>query len=327
MEKFKHLPFDEHLNNGEILEHWSSDTMPYNLGIFREGEKIVGFNAVPKEGEAQPIYFLHGWKEEGDRWRISIDHNCDPYNELLWMMLSGIPEEMETAIQAGRLAADAIKAIYDQFFSGAILPTDELDKRYAYIYAKGGHPIRIPAQIPEKKKDQVARKLNPPDPAYSADIAASRWWAAANMATGVFDPKLASHHGGKLPDPRFFDLHKKLLSFGGYETCFPVIEEDMEDILQRGQFWFGDHYRLLKGKKNACHANSCNLWEANRKDHEIAIATGYALSDDGVWRQHSWLLLRGSRSVQIVETTCKRVAYFGFVMTEEEALEFCENNY
>lgn len=327
MEKFKHLPLDEHLSTGETLEHWSSDTMPYNLGIFRMGEKIVGFNAVPKKNETQLIYFLHGWKADGGRWRISIDHNCDPYNELLRMMISGIPDEMETAIKASRIAADAIEAIYDQFFSGAILPTDGLDKRYAYIYAKGGHPIRISAQLPAKKKDQVACALDPADLDYSADIAKTMWWASANLAGGTFDPKLASHHGGELPDPKFFELHQRLLSFGGYETCFPVIEEDMEKILARGQFWFGDHSKLMKGRDNACHANTCNLWEANRNEHEVAIATGYALSKDGVWRQHSWLLQRCARSVQIIETTCKRVAYFGFVMTEEEAESFSADNF
>lgn len=66
--------------------------------------------------------------------------------------------------------------------------------------------------------------------------------------------------------------------------------------------------------------------EQNRNEHEFAIAPGYALSIDGMWRQHSWMMLRGARSVKIIETTEKRVAYFGFVMTQKESLDFCDQN-
>ena len=38
-----------------------------------------------------------------------------------------------------------------------------------------------------------------------------------------------------------------------------------------------------------------------------AIPTGYALSDDGLWRQHTWGLLRNG----VLETTEVRLRYFG----------------
>jgi len=84
---------------------------------------------------------------------------------------------------------------------------------------------------------------------------------------------------------------------------------------------------MKRGQANRCHANTSNLWLANKDQHEIVICTGYALSNDGMWRQHSWLALRRPRSIQIIETTERRVAYFGFAMTEEEAMKFIENNY
>ena len=54
--------------------------------------------------------------------------------------------------------------------------------------------------------------------------------------------------------------------------------------------------------------------------------TGYALSDDGMWRQHSWCICdAGEEYIEdsiIIETTEKRLAYFGFIMDEEESEEF-----
>ncbi|MDR0287131.1 MAG: hypothetical protein LBI03_05415 [Clostridiales bacterium] len=50
------------------------------------------------------------------------------------------------------------------------------------------------------------------------------------------------------------------------------------------------------------------------------------MSKDGLWRQHSWLIHRGYRSIEVIETTETRVAYFGFVMMYDEALEFCKSN-
>jgi len=46
--------------------------------------------------------------------------------------------------------------------------------------------------------------------------------------------------------------------------------------------------------------------------------TGWALSNDGIWRQHTWLL----KGKAIVETTSPREKYYGFVLTDEEANQF-----
>ena len=73
-----------------------------------------------------------------------------------------------------------------------------------------------------------------------------------------------------------------------------------------------------------CHRNSCLCWDNNK---EISrICTGYALGEDGIWIQHSWVLNFKSNSNQIIETTIKRMAYFGFVMDEKDAEEFYYNN-
>lgn len=78
-----------------------------------------------------------------------------------------------------------------------------------------------------------------------------------------------------------------------------------------------------------CHANSGIFWSNYSTEHgtdAVKIVTGWALiDDDGVWVQHSWLQLK-DRNNLIVETTIKRDKYFGFVLTDVEAIEFCDNN-
>jgi hypothetical protein len=59
------------------------------------------------------------------------------------------------------------------------------------------------------------------------------------------------------------------------------------------------------------------LW-LKKEEELVAVATGYALSDDGLWRQHSW----GMRRDAIIETTEARVLYFGFLMQEADANSF-----
>lgn len=70
--------------------------------------------------------------------------------------------------------------------------------------------------------------------------------------------------------------------------------------------------------------NSANLWDANRG--RCFIATGYALSEDGLWRSHSWVVQPMPRTLRVWETTVKRVAYFGVVLTEEECDRFYRDN-
>ena len=126
-------------------------------------------------------------------------------------------------------------------------------------------------------------------------------------------------------DSHFFDLHQKLLAFAGEAICFPPYEEDLDNILNYGQFWVGSNAKLMRGEPSRCHANSANLWEQNKE--ATRICTGYALSEDGMWRQHSWLVWHKSRSNQIVETTAKRIAYYGFVMPYDMCQQFADENF
>jgi len=120
---------------------------------------------------------------------------------------------------------------------------------------------------------------------------------------------------------KILQLRDKLLEFGGEEACMSFIEEDLQNIINRGEFWYGDNCSLIKGEPSRCHSNCAYLWEVNKD--KIVICTGYALSKDGMWRQHTWCI--ETRSGKIIETTVKRIAYFGFVLTVDEAEEFLSN--
>jgi len=100
---------------------------------------------------------------------------------------------------------------------------------------------------------------------------------------------------------------------------------DLHNIIRRGQLWFGDRFILKRERDCACHANSARYWESHRED--TVLCTGYALSEDGIWRQHTWLVHIRPRKNRIIETTVPRIAYFGFALTNEEAEIFAWNNF
>jgi hypothetical protein len=69
--------------------------------------------------------------------------------------------------------------------------------------------------------------------------------------------------------------------------------------------------------KNSCHWNVAHLWKSENRQIS-GIGTGYALSEDGLWRQHSWCLT----STGILETTELRHTYFGVRLEGAAADQF-----
>ncbi len=110
-----------------------------------------------------------------------------------------------------------------------------------------------------------------------------------------------------------------LLQFGGIDVVREY-DEDLAKILEHGQLWYGDRIKLMKGQPSKCHENAAACWEANQG--RSVLCTGYALSDDGLWHQHSWLIHVKPRRNRVIETTEKRIAYFGFCMAPDEAEKF-----
>lgn len=183
----------------------------------------------------------------------------------------------------------------------------------------------------------------PMDKEWKESISQDKWWA-----TGYDLNKIGGMEEINKPENKMF---KTLLEFrdmllekyGGEEVCLPTHDEDIYKIIDRGLlFVINDenkdigqivHYDELIGLPSQCHMNSCFLYKFDEVQVEyeecVKIMTGYALSSDGMWRQHSWCIAyMGEDYIEdsiIIETTEKRVAYFGFIMNEDECQEFCES--
>lgn len=113
-------------------------------------------------------------------------------------------------------------------------------------------------------------------------------------------------------------LRDMLLEIGGEEVCLEF-EPDLERLLKRGRTWQRTNkIKMMRGEPCHCHSNSAHLWKDNKG--KIAIIVGWGLSDDGIWRQHTFCWRHETQ--QVVETTTRRIAYFGTMLTEREATRF-----
>jgi len=178
---------------------------------------------------------------------------------------------------------------------------------------------------PITKADQMTKPLSwkPMDKDWKNNLQSKFW---ATNFTGSLEQEFEPHKLSHIQ--MLLELRDRLLTFGGEEVCLPASEQDLQDIMKRGQFWYGDRIVFMEGLPSQCHFNSAHLWNENRDNPNatLHLATGYALSDDGMWRQHSWLVLERNDMNKIVETTEPRLAYFGFIFTVSEAEEFYEAN-
>lgn len=117
-------------------------------------------------------------------------------------------------------------------------------------------------------------------------------------------------------------LCRRVLEHGGRLVVPPMEPEPHLDVLLDGQI-IDLRATRRRGEPNGCHANSATLWLRGAAD---ALGTGYALSDDGLWRQHSWALTGTGRGRKIVETTVARDRYYGVELTGPHALAFALAN-
>jgi hypothetical protein len=107
-----------------------------------------------------------------------------------------------------------------------------------------------------------------------------------------------------------------LLSHGGEKVVPPIAPDRMIDLFRtRGWLW-SSPVRFVEGQVSACHDNSVGLW---RSGDACAIGSGYALSDDGLWREHTWAV---AEEGELLETTEPRTAYFGIELQDRNAERF-----
>jgi hypothetical protein len=125
---------------------------------------------------------------------------------------------------------------------------------------------------------------------------------------------------GKQPELK--PLKTLLVRLGGDFIVAPprTPDQDVSSLLELG-FVTSGPITLKVMKFSSCHQNVATIW-TKRRFGVVGIATGYALSEDGLWRQHSWGILREG----VLETTEARVKYFGIVLQGEKADFFAFSN-
>lgn len=112
------------------------------------------------------------------------------------------------------------------------------------------------------------------------------------------------------------ELGERLLELGGAVVCYRPYEPLLSPILERGRPLPGDGSEVRAMSPSDCHSNSATLWYES--SGEVTIVSGYALSADGIWRQHSWGLDGG----KAIETTCERKLYYGVELDLPQSLAF-----
>jgi len=124
--------------------------------------------------------------------------------------------------------------------------------------------------------------------------------------------------------PTYGELRTKLLAIGGLEVVLPRYDELSEPqrnrqryetgrIIDEGRTWQGDQARSEPMEDSNCHVNTAILFKRGAG----SIASGFALSEDGLWREHSWIV-EGVERQGVIETTVLRLLYHGYLLSGEE---------
>ena len=103
----------------------------------------------------------------------------------------------------------------------------------------------------------------------------------------------------------------------------PQPEPDLPLLLKEGELFPKLPITFKKMRACNCHSNVSRLYKEGKID---AIVTGWALSDDCLWRQHSWGIVSGPKGDRIVETTGKRKKYYGVILEGNEIDDFVTTN-
>ncbi len=132
------------------------------------------------------------------------------------------------------------------------------------------------------------------------------WWPKKNKKDAKKEPALAQLLD-KLQKiaPNTWVVHNPALMF---DPQLPLVARE-------GKRWKTGSLKYEQGKPNSCHWNAAGLC---RDDKRLKLVTGYALSSNGTWHQHTWAV----NDKGIVETTYKYAAYFGVELTGAQRKAF-----
>lgn len=109
-------------------------------------------------------------------------------------------------------------------------------------------------------------------------------------------------------DGQYEPLKKILFDIGGEAVilCYYMDKDEYRKLVDTGRYFHGVGAKIIKGQIRECHENSKAL--ASKQPHYDCYF-GFALSDDGAWRYHSWVW--NNKGEEVLETTEARLAYYG----------------
>ena len=145
--------------------------------------------------------------------------------------------------------------------------------------------------------------------------------AAAPIPVGVITLRHA-HHQTFIVQRHLFELLRvRLLALGGARLVIPEAPDPELPALtgEAALVFDGQDAVWRPGAPRECHRNTVALWQRR----EAEILTGYALSPDRAWVQHTWGLTKAG---SLIETTMPFEKYLGVCLSGDSALEFAEVN-
>jgi hypothetical protein len=149
-------------------------------------------------------------------------------------------------------------------------------------------------------------------------------WRQTQFTWIAIDPKSDDFRGSEIEKPvnQFVkDLCSHLIQIDGKIVVVEFHESPgfCKALVKFGEVTHNDNLELFIGEDRECHTNSAVLWSQNREIY--CLVTGFALSDDGVWRRHSWVKTNDGK---LIETTIRREKYFGLTLKTELAESFLQ---
>lgn len=169
--------------------------------------------------------------------------------------------------------------------------------------SKNGTPLRLPDEIKAAKiKIPETNPMNKDWKNAQKDF----WWGNESF-----------YHSKKYKKPN--ELRERLIAIGGGNAAVlaeKIYNNDSVDvILKYGQLLYSGYNAIVNPftEYSHCHEYSEEFYLANQKCTKVCY--GYALSEDGLWRNHSWVLLMGKNNI-IECTPIRRLAYYGVVMPD-----------
>ena len=108
-------------------------------------------------------------------------------------------------------------------------------------------------------------------------------------------------------------MRDAILNYGGHAVLLDTLDPDTSMVLRSAQYQSGIAVVLIPGEESKCHHNAIREYWGDREN--TVLFTGYAADETGVWVRHSWI----ERNDALLETTSRRLAYYGVRLTSAQA--------